>query len=222
MSTKYLRRYCDLAALICLLNARKITLLNPESWDDSNDSYYLSLYKKRKGLKSVLALCFTEANERYHYWRVFASGSGGVHVRFKRSELLRAVKSQTDLCMRRVKYVTLDDIRKRPFVGVDDLPFLKRYAFEDECEYRMIYESQGQTLTKLDIPIPLSCIDKIVLSPWIHPDLFKEVKKVLRLIDGCSKLAIGRSTLIGNEEWKRFGEQAKLQAGDHRAPAMRH
>ena len=55
VSTKYLRRYCDLAALVYLLNARKITLLNPESWDDSNDSYYLSLYKKRKGLKSVLA-----------------------------------------------------------------------------------------------------------------------------------------------------------------------
>ncbi len=53
MSGKYLRRYTDIPALIYLLSERKITLLDPQSWDDSNDSYYLSLYREKKNLKSV-------------------------------------------------------------------------------------------------------------------------------------------------------------------------
>jgi hypothetical protein len=46
MSGDYLRRYTDLTALIYLLRKRKLTLLDPSSWDDSNDSYYLTLYKE--------------------------------------------------------------------------------------------------------------------------------------------------------------------------------
>ena len=47
-SKKYLRRYTDLTALIYLLRNGKITLLDPETWDDSNDSHYLAVYKKRR------------------------------------------------------------------------------------------------------------------------------------------------------------------------------
>jgi len=35
-----------------LLN-ESITLLNPRTWDDRNDSYFLALYKKKKKLASV-------------------------------------------------------------------------------------------------------------------------------------------------------------------------
>ena len=60
---KFLRRYTNLPALLYLLRERKITLLDPASWDDKNDSYFLSLYHQKKQLKSVLALCFTPAFE---------------------------------------------------------------------------------------------------------------------------------------------------------------
>jgi hypothetical protein len=80
MSRLFLRRYCDLTALIYLLTERAITLLDPVSWDDSNDSHYAALYKEKKELEAVLALCFTETDERYHYWRVSASGASGVCI----------------------------------------------------------------------------------------------------------------------------------------------
>lgn len=70
MSGDYLRRYTDLTALIYLLRKRKLTLLDPGSWDDSNDSHYLTLYKEKRKLKSVLALCFMQTDERYHHWSV--------------------------------------------------------------------------------------------------------------------------------------------------------
>jgi hypothetical protein len=60
--TKFLRRYTN------LLKEQKITLLDPESWEDKNDSHFMSLYRKKKSLKSVLALCFTQASETFHHW----------------------------------------------------------------------------------------------------------------------------------------------------------
>jgi Family of unknown function (DUF6152) len=44
VSKNYLRRYTDIPALISLLSERKITLLDPASWDDKNDSRFLALY----------------------------------------------------------------------------------------------------------------------------------------------------------------------------------
>jgi hypothetical protein len=102
MSGNYLRRYTDLTALIYLLRKRKLTLLDQNSWDGSNDSYYLTVYKEKRKPKSVLALCFTETDERYHYWRVFAPGSSGVCIRFSRPGLAGAVRKHSGLQMQPV------------------------------------------------------------------------------------------------------------------------
>jgi hypothetical protein len=202
----YLRRYTDLPALVYLLNTRKITLLDPQSWDDRNDAHYLTLYRQKKKLKSVLALCFTQAGETYHHWRVFANGSSGVCIRFRRSELLKALKKQSGVRTGRVTYLTLTKIRTK--AAVRELPFLKRYAFEHENEFRVIYESKTDKFATLDIALPLSSIHRITLSPWLHPSLSPHIKRMLRSIRGCSGLEIVRSTLIGNTEWKNFGETA--------------
>ena len=207
MSGEHLRRYTDLPAVICLLTERKLTLLDPRSWDDSNDYHYLALYREKKKLTSVLALCFTQADEKYHHWRVFAPGSGGVCVRFTRADVLKALKTQSGLRMGSVRYLKLAAFR-RETRKIQHLPFLKRYAFEDEDEFRVIYESKMTRASRLDIDIPLSSIERIALSPWIHPALYRHVKQMLGSIRGCSGLNIVRSTLINNEEWKALGEDS--------------
>jgi hypothetical protein len=207
MGREYLRRYTNIPALIHLLSEQKITLLDPQSWDDTNDSHYLELYREKKCLASVLALCFTRTTQTYHHWRIFAGGSSGVCIRFERSELLNALKKQSDLRVNNVTYRRLDKIGgKKP--ATKELPFLKRYPFKHEKEFRVIYESRKNKTSKLDINIPLSCINKITLSPWLAYSLFSSVKQTLRSIKGCRGLTILRSTLIGNEEWKKFGESA--------------
>jgi hypothetical protein len=207
MSTKFLRRYCDLTSLIYLLKNRSVTLLDPASWDDGNDSYYMTVYREKKALTSVLALCFTETAEKYHYWKVFANGSSGVSIQFKRASLLRAIRKQRGVTVRRVRYLSLaamgsENLRTR------DLPFSKRIVFKDEHEFRILYESNTKT-PKLDIQIPISCIDQVTLSPWMHPDLVACVRGTIRAIEGCRGLHIIRSTLIGNEVWKEFGDAAR-------------
>ena len=104
--------------------------------------------------------------------------------------------------------MTLSEIRSKKF-SIPDLPFLKRQAFEHEDEFRIIYTSKTDTLATLDIPITLSCIEKITLSPWMHSSLSRYVKRTLWAIDDCENLEIVRSTLISNEEWKKLGEDAR-------------
>ena len=206
MSRLYLRRYTDLTSLIYMLTTKTITLLNPESWDDTNDSHYLSVFKSKSGIGSVLALCFTENDERYHYWRVFGNSPSGVCIQFNRTALLTSVRKRSDLLTKSVKYVKLNELREDAlFVG--NLPFIKRFAFEDEREYRLVLPL-AKECTSLDISIPLSCINKVTLSPWLNANLLESVKKTVHGIDGCNRLKVTRSTLISNDEWKEFAASA--------------
>ena len=206
--TEFLRRYTNIPALIHLLTGKTITLLDPASWDDKNDSHFLALYREKKSLETVLALCFTQTTETYHHWRVFADGSSGVCIMFDKARLLSAMKKRRGVTAKAVRYLKLPEIRQKR-LKVADLPFLKRFPYEDEREFRIVYESKSDKATSLDIDIPIGCIRRITLSPWIPAALTTHLKNTIRRIDGCEGLKIVRSTLIGNEEWKDLGDGAK-------------
>jgi hypothetical protein len=208
VTDEILRRYTQLPALIYALTESKITLLDPRTWDDKNDSYFLEQYQQKRKLKSVLALCFSMDSETYHHWNIFAGGSAGVCVQFKRDEFLAAIERHPGIRTREVRYLLLTTSNKRT-LKIRELPFTKRHAFLHESEFRIIYESEDQKVASHDVPIPLSSIARISLSPWLPDALAGHVKKTLRNIRGCSSLQIYRSTLIGNERWKRMGEAAK-------------
>jgi hypothetical protein len=89
------------------LTEKKLTLLDPQSWDDKNDSYYLGLYREKTNRKTVLALCFALGPETYHHWSVCASGAGGVCVQFEQKPLIEALESHANVRTRKVKYVLL-------------------------------------------------------------------------------------------------------------------
>jgi hypothetical protein len=207
MAEQYLRRYTDLPALLYMLHERKISLLDPRLWDDSNDSYYLSLYAELKNFTTLLALCFTELAETYHHWKIFAPGPAGVCVVFRKKSLLDAVSKQKGISFRRVTYHKLEDISGSS-PSVDELPFMKRYAFQHDKEFRFIYQRQLIHESKLDIPIPIASINKIVLSPWVHKGGATHIRTTIRSIQGCGRLKIYPSSLIGNDRWKAFGDKA--------------
>ena len=201
-----LRRYTDTPALLYMLRRRRLTLLNPASWDDRNDSHYIDLYRERKKLGAVLALCFTEAGETYHHWKVFSSGNSGVCVRFKKDLLLDHLAKRSSLRIGPAQYRTLDRVRTET-IALADLPYLKRYAFRDEKEFRILYETRNKIQSK-DVPFPLDCIDRVTINPWLNVRLADAIFDTVRALDGCSKLSIGQSSLVNNGEWKKLGANA--------------
>lgn len=200
MSEQKLRRYTNIPSLIYLLQNKSITLLNPASWDDTNDSHALSIYKEKRKLKSLLALCFTETVETYHHWHVFAGGSGGACIVFNRKLLLDAFDEYVGIRHKKVEYKTILEIGGG--VTVNELPFVKRAGFIDEDEFRVIWENTTEAHNTVDLEIPLNAIDTIYLNPWLAPALVETAITTLRAIPGCSNIKIFRSTLVGNKKWK--------------------
>ena len=204
MSEGFLKRYTELPFLLHLLRTKMLTLLSPESWDEKNDSHYLLAYRDQKGLGSVLALCFTLASETYHHWKVFSGSNGGVCINFNRGQFGEWLRSVEQLKGEEVRYVKLDearDVKPEP----DKFPFLKRHAFRDEEEYRLIYETGEPGLSAKDIDLDLTAISAVVLSPWLSKSVSNSVKETIRNIDGCGDMRVFRTTLVNNEEWKRYG-----------------
>ena len=79
---------------------------------------------------------------------------------------------------------------------------MKRKAYEDEQEYRIIYVNNNDVMEHQTIDIRISWIKRIMLSPWSPKALAYSARDVLKSIDGCSNLTIYRSALIESERWK--------------------
>lgn len=198
------RRYTNLAAVVHLLRTRAVTLLNPATWDDTNDAYYMAEYKRLKHAKAVLALCFTENAETYHHWRVFSHGADGACIEFDKDRLLTIWEGQDTVRTGAIAYKEIRQLRGQAVISLEELPFIKRYPYRDEQEFRVVFISKHETVEFKDYPIDLSWIKRITLSPWMSNNLSASVKETLKSIPGCSAIKINRSTLVDNEAWKRL------------------
>ncbi|MBF4360445.1 DUF2971 domain-containing protein, partial [Vibrio anguillarum] len=94
---------------------------------------------------------------------MFTSRENGVCIVFDRDKFESFLDEQTDLKHDSVRYMQLDKMRKNT-PQIEELPFLKRYAFTDESEYRLIFTSKRQMKVK-DIPLPINAIRKISVNP---------------------------------------------------------
>lgn len=197
---KRLYRYTNLPVLFRLLLQKEIELLNPKTWEDRNDSYFLESYKQEKKLNAVLALCFTTRPETFHHWKVFASGPAGVCIRFDGELLLKQLTDQSDIRSGFVEYQYIKDVHSA-VVDIEKWPFIKRKPFADECEYRLVFENAEYKKSTKAFPIELTCIDKVTLSPWLPIPLAKSIKAIISSIPDCDKLKIHRSSLIETPAW---------------------
>lgn len=204
---KLLRRYTDLPALLHLLKTKRLTLLDPSFWDDKNDAFYLQTYKTKKQLAAVLAICLTESPETYHHWKVFAGSSSGICIRFNKKSLLKEIEQHVGVRHDAIVYKTLEELRGSP-PSIDELPFLKRYAFRDEGEYRIIYTAKHASLKFRRLAFNLSSIVELVINPWMPKALVASVKETVRNIDGCEDLKIFQTNINESTEWKQIAQNS--------------
>lgn len=204
---KYLRRYTHLPALLYLLRQKKITLLSPTTWDDSNDSHYLLQYKEKQNLKSVLAFCFSQSKETYHHWRVFSGKAARVCIRFDKDSFKKALLARSGVEVQPVHYLRLRKA-KTELLSIAQLPLLKRSVFSAEDEVRALFVSKRKVHQTLDINIQLSSINRITLSPWLPKALSPSINATIKAIDDCKKMDIRTSTIISNQKCKLLAESA--------------
>ncbi|OEE40736.1 DUF2971 domain-containing protein [Vibrio anguillarum] len=198
-------RYTDLTALIDILSKKRMVLLDPSTWDDQNDVHFMASYKEKMKLNTLLALCFTTKYETYHHWSVFAPNSSGVCIKYKMNELRNSFANVKGVKFQKVIYKQIKDLQSDE-LALSDVPFLKRYPYKDEEEYRAIYESDVTESVK-EIHFDVSIIDRVVLSPWLPQPLVDTVKTTIKGIDGCENLEVYRTTLLSNSNWKNTLEQ---------------
>lgn len=207
MTIKLLKRYTELPFVLQLLHSKKLTLVNPSAWDDKNDSYFVQAYRDGKGLGSVLALCLTEAQQTYHHWKVFTHGASGACICFNKVALQKWINDTDLLEGREVVYRTVPQIQKQP-PRLDDLPFLKRKAYEHEGEFRLLYGTKKKSVVIQSFDIPLDIIDFILLNPWLPPATASAIEDVIRRIDGCERLEVKRATITKNDAWQQAAKAA--------------
>lgn len=158
--------------------------------------------------QSVLALCFAETSETYHHWRVFSHGSDGICIEFDKQAVIDAAQRHGGVISRPVTYRQITEISGAT-IDDEELPFLKRFPYQDESEFRLLYVDMNITKEIEAVAISLTAVTRITLSPWMPIALADAVKATLKQIKGCKQIKIYRSTLIENERWKKAASGAR-------------
>lgn len=197
-----LHRYTELPYLLQMLSEKSLVLLPYRSWEDQNDVQFLDEYCKRRNV-SLYSLCFTQADETFHHWKIYAPGTAGVRISFDRAALADMVATRQDLQLRDVRYLTLRQVRaRRPVVA--SWPFVKRYPFRDEREVRLICECPPDVIEPPRLRLRLPLIRRITLGPEIHRSAHDAVRRAIRSAAPSARFEITATTLIANDEWKRI------------------
>jgi len=200
---KILNRYTTLPVLIDLLRRKKLVLLSPDKWEDRNDAEVMLEYKKRRNLKHLYAVCFSEGDETIHHWTTFSSGSSGCCIAFDREKLLSAVETIDGIRTGSVKYRKLRNLREEGIIALD-MPFTKRWPYRCEEEYRVIFESEEEMAALdgfFDIDINLRMIRKVTINQRMPEQVYLTIKGYLKQEFKNPDQKINRSTLYQNDIW---------------------
>lgn len=190
-----------------MLRRKELTLLDPQNWDDRNDRYFMALYKEHCKMESMYAACFTQSKETYHHWRVFSGANHGACIEIRKPEFEVLIDGSPGFRKGEVEYLKIDEIEKLGPKDIERLPFLKRWGFEPEEEYRVMTMSDQPQAPVSGLPIDLAIIKRIYINPWIPDSHFHSIKATLEEIEDCGHIEITRSRLIDFQRWKNAGNR---------------
>lgn len=196
----FLSRYTTLPFVLDVLERKRIVLLPPSYWSDRNDSLVLEKYKQTKDLTCLLAICFSNGVDTIHHWNTFANGPAGCRIIFKADPLLNAVKKIQGVRSGIVEYFKINDL-KRHSKETNSWPFIKRWPYRCEDEFRIIFESTKPRhcgKTELAIPIDLECIDSIMINQSVPKIVFKSIKDFIR---SKAPVHVGHSRIQEHSTW---------------------
>lgn len=220
---RYLYHYLSLEYLISILKNRRLSFCNPDYWDDKNDAYYAKMATPQN--KVVGVICFTNKRETCTHWKTYASEGIGVKLTFKFDELLESIKKNVEadniLLSHSVCYKARKDVLEAEISELDKKYwplFIKKKAYKNEREYRFacIVDAEMKEFGKTVCwkKIPLSCISRITISPYVQKsvarDVIKLIKAYIESLDAGKEslnIEVERSTMMLDREWQRAGRK---------------
>lgn len=219
---QYLYHYLSLNHLISILKNRQLCFCNPEYWDDKNDACFAKLAMP-KG-KAIGVICFTKTRETCTHWKAFASKGIGVKISFLQNELLDSLKKNIEkdekILDSSIVYKARKNILKTNDTEIDKsfMPlFLKKSAYNNEKEYRVacivnarVCEDFGKVIRRIEMP--LSCISRITISPYVQKSVACDIIKLLKAyiesvkVDSESlNIEVKHSTMMYDQKWQMAG-----------------
>lgn len=195
---KNLKRYTTLSSAINILKSKQLTLLKTDNWDDANDRECINIYKDNANIDELFALCFTSAPETYHHWKVFTNNVDGVCIVFNKNKLLDSIRSVSNLRSGEIKYSIPNELSS---CELANLPFNKMKSYQDEQEYRIIFEGSRKSKVK-KIDFDFSALEIIYFNPWIDDSLFDTAAELLKSIEKCNNITILKSDITLSIKWR--------------------
>jgi hypothetical protein len=199
----YLNRYTTLPVLLDMLRRRRLVRLEPDAWEDRNDSAIMLEYKLRKRVKRLFALCFSYGDETVHHWKAFADGTSGCCIEFDMNRMRALLDTHPDIRHRAVVYRKIKDVDDLS-IETKNIPFTKRWPYRCEQEYRIIWEGDSDD-TFHEVEFDLGMIRKITVSQRMPKQVYETIKEYLKEVFADPDKRINRSTLYENKIWiKKF------------------
>jgi hypothetical protein len=208
---KYIYRYTSIVSMLDILKNKHLTLLNPQKWDDKNDSGVLDMYAKKISKEQnkemlIRALCFTKVEDSVLHWNI---PQAECRIRFDLAMLEDSLKvlNKNHYQYGRVKYWGINELSqsmRKEEIAIEDWPFIKRWPYRAEEEYRIIWEGKAnkKETDSVDIPINLECIKEITISQRVPENLFETLKEIIiditRSVD--KKIDVDANSSIVNDE----------------------
>lgn len=208
MAPKKLHRYTSFSSLAHMLLNKKLTLLDPQGWDDRNDAYFIEAYREHIDAKKIYGLCFTESRQKYHHWSVFASGSDGVCISFHGQALIDSISNAGDFEFEKVRYTGTKKEMENVPLSDHQLKFTKHHRYSDEQEWRLIYTDNDGLNENPTVPFCIRDIYRITISPWLAKPLVTSLRTLIKEMPDCSKVQVRRSTLVNYQDWRSMADRS--------------
>lgn len=183
--TKFANRYMAVHRLWQILSTSRLCFLRNSKWDDPFEGFLLRRYCKTMNKDFTLLnadkyfLCCTTKPERDHFWRNYTPNKDGVSVKLNlealREDDRRILCQEVDYPKQSTIQKLLGQITDRtwPPHDVKKLLFIKRLAFEDEAELRLMIQDKTNKDDVLAIDVePRRIIRRIFFDPRMDPETF--------------------------------------------------
>lgn len=204
-----LYRYTKLEHALEMLEEKTICLTNPLTWLDQCDVKQLEAYRKYVSMPAVRVLCLSEIENSLLHWNIKKQEKLKDEiccVKFWFPALATSLFKREHLQIKKVLYYKASEIadkNKTSNIKPEKYPFIKRYPYRTEAEWRIVWAGTLPAGEKFkQIKILDEAIAGITLSPNIKGEDYKCYREKL-MSYGLKPKQIHSSTLDKNLKWLR-------------------